>query len=322
MALQLARKFQADAWMARVSAFYYATAFCWSNLFQDAIPPLQQARRVAFAYGDIEFALICTTLLSFVQFNLLPIPDLIASIRESQGTMQRYGQQVNLKLVQPQLYLLLACSGEISRDYAEWQKTPEGVAASYEAGDPGSLTASWIHYFRMTVALLFQDFDEAYRCSRKCQDLLENPAGCADTTMPSLMDCLLSVEVLRRNFWTVATHVRVRKRVRQLHRWAVDSPLNVMGKLHLAQAELASVSGRRELAYMKYVSAIALSEKSGFLFQTALAHELTGKHFLRLDSKLLAARYLSEGVRVYRVWGASAKADHLVAEMKGARLDE
>jgi len=302
--------------MARAAAFYYATTFCWRNPFQEAVAPLQQARSVAFSYGDVEFALISTTLLSFVQFNLLPIPDLVAAIRESQATMKRYGQQVNLKLVQPQLYLLLSCSGEISRDFSEWQKTPEGMMVVYEAGDSGSLNASWIHYFRMTVAFIFHDFQEACRCSRKCTDLLENPTGCADITMPCLLDCVLSIEMIRQNPWNVSRHLRVRKWIRQLHRWATDSPLNVLGKLHLAQAEAASVYGRRECAYMKYVSAIALSEKSGFLFQTALAHELTGKHFLRIGSEALATRHLHDAVRSYRVWGATAKADHLVTELR------
>eukprot|EP00977_Amphora_coffeiformis_P009378 scaffold2155_cov162-Amphora_coffeaeformis.AAC.7 len=314
-ALQLAQKFEADAWMARAAAFYYATTFCWGNAFQEAVAPLQRARRVAFAYGDVEFALLSTTLLSFVQFNLLPIPDLVAAIRESQATMKRYGQQVNLKLVQPQLYLLLTCSGDIGRDFSEWQGTPEGMMASYEAGDRVSLTASWIHYFRMTVALIFHDFQEACRCSRNCDDLLENPTGCGDITMPCLLDCVLSVEMIRQNRCNGSRLLRVRKRIRQLHRLAKESPLNVMGKLHLAQAEVASTCGRRERAYMKYVSAIALSEKSGFLFQTALANELAGKHFLRFGSKDLATRYLNEAVRVYHVWGATAKVNHLVAEL-------
>jgi len=51
-------------------------------------------------------------------------------------------------------------------------------------------------------------------------------------------------------------------------------------------------------------------------FQTALAHELTGKHFLGIGSKALAPRHLHDAVRSYRVWGATAKADRLVAELR------
>jgi tetratricopeptide (TPR) repeat protein len=230
--------------------------------------------------------------------------------------MKTFGQTVNLQLLQPTLYILLSCSGVTEGDFTVLQDAAERVGSFQEVLDSTSLVTMWIHYARMIVAFVFGDLDEAMRCLRFCSSLVNNPTGAGDSTMPCLIDGLMSIEIYRRHGWKVGLLCRIRKRIRQLRRFAVHSPLNYLGKLYLVQAEFASLQGRSQRAYLKYISAISLYGESGVNLQLGLANELAGKHFLRLNETVMAIRFLKEAERVYRNWGGHAKADHLVAEVK------
>jgi hypothetical protein len=316
LALGLTNRFNIDAWMGRVATFYYGTIFCWKQPFKEAIAPLKDARMVALACGDIEFAMLNANLLCLLELDLVPIPELLDSIREYQETMKTFGQTFSLQFLHPSLYTLLCCSGETNTEFAAVHETFHGSGDSHLVTDSDSIFGRWINYGRLVVSYLFGSFDEAARYAEGCASLMERPTGCADASMPCLIDCLLAVQRLRKNRSNLALLIRIRRRIRQLRRWTKEAPSNFLGKLNLVEAELASTCGRSRLAHSKYVSAVSLCKESGFYMQTALANELAGKHFLRREDDRSARRYLKEAVRIYRVWGGHAKADHLVAEVK------
>ena len=54
--------------------------------------------------------------------------------------------------------------------------------------------------------------------------------------------------------------------------------------------------------------------------QTALATERLGKYFLERGDKESAGPYIDEAISLYRQWGATAKVDHLIEEMKTAEV--
>lgn len=316
LALRLTDRFKVDAWTGRVATLYYATVFVWRRPFREAIQPMRDARQIALACGDIEFALLNANMMCLLQIDRVPIPDLVDTIREYQETMKTFGQTVNLQLLQPTLYILLSCSGVTEGDFTVLQDASDRVGSFQEVLDPTSLVTMWIHYARMIVGYVFGDLDEAARCLRFCSSLVNNPTGAGDATMPCVIDGLMAIELYRRDRWKVGLLCRIRKRIRQLRRFSAHSPMNFLGKLHLVQAEFASLQGRDQRAYFKYTSSISLYRESGVHLQLGLANELAGKHFLRLNETDMAIRFLKEAERVYRNWGGHAKADHLVAEVK------
>lgn len=273
---------------------------------------MRAARQIALLSGDIEFAMVNANLTCVLELDLVPIPELLDTIRDYQETMKKHGQVVNLQMLLPSKTILLSCAGDMNGDVTVLEEANDLFK---EEVDASSLVALWLHYARMLVAFLFGNIDQSSRSAELCSSLICHPVGSADTVMPCMVDGLLALEKCRRQWWNMpALVLRARRRIRQLRRFAASSPSNFLGKLHLVQAELASVLGQRDRAHMKYTSSIALFRDAGFNLQLGLANELAGKHFLRLKDDR-AKQFLNEADRVYRAWGGIAKADHLLAEV-------
>ena len=317
VALRLAEKYGVDAWIGRVATLYFASIQNWSRPFHESLEPMRTARQISLASGDIEFGMINGNLSCFLEMDLVPIPKIVDTIRDYQETMTRYGQAVNLQMLQPTLSILLACSGESHGDFSMLEEA-ENRFKDVKISD--SLLVLWYHYARMVAAYLFDDMDQASCEAQHCAKIVNKPAGSGDIAMPVLIDGLLTLEKCRRHWWNLAILLpRARRRICQLRRFASCSPVNFLGKLHLLRAEMASVLGRRNAAYMNYTSAIVLMRDAGFFLQLGLANELAGKHFLRLGDFQKADPFLREAVRVYRAWGGTAKADHLMAQVSDPR---
>lgn len=313
LALRLTERYQVDAWIGRVATFYFSSVQTWRKPFHESTESMRAARQIALASGDVEFGMINAILTFFLELDLVPIPDLVDTVRDHQETMRKHGQKVNLQMLQPSLLIILSCAGGDEGDVTVMEEAAEEFSKMV---DSTTLVAQWHHYARMCVALLFGNIDEACRHRSLCPSLIAHPAGSGDIVMPCFIDGLLAVAICRRQRWKMPfLMLRAHRRIRQLRRFAAASPMNFLGKLHLLQAEVASLMGRNDRAHMLYTSAIVLMREAGFKSQLGLANELAGKHFLRLKDER-AGQFLTEADRVYRGWGGIAKADHLVAEIK------
>lgn len=316
LSMRLSEMFNIDAWRVRVEALYYGNTFCWKHPFKDALAPLQEARQIALASGDVEYAMANANLICLLELDLLPIPQLIDKILEYQDSMKSYGQNFGLGFLHPSLYVIVKCSGRISHDFPALRQAAVGVFGE-EYVNNAALFVQWAHFARMTVHFIFDEYDEAAHCSQFCSFILEHSIGSADTTMPCLIACLLAIQRLRQNQWNARLIWDVMKRIRQLRCWADCCPSNFLGKLSLAEAEWASLRGsKKKLAHRKYVTAISLFNESGFYQQTALANELAGKHFARIGEGELARRFLKKAIDKYFEWGGHAKAEKLASSMK------
>lgn len=316
LSLRLAEQFDVDAWTGRVSTIYFSVIFSCNNPLREAVGPLDEARKVALNCGDIEFAMLNAVFSCVLQLDILPIPELIESIREYQETMKTYGQKLNLRQVDPSLWILLSCSGQKHGDISVLEEASERIVS--EQRNPGvssSLVVQWLNYAKSLVAFLFGRPDEAMCFTKLYKTIADYPSGCGDCCMSCLVFCLILCQKLRENRWNLVLLLECNRRIRALRGWAAKSPFNNLGKVHLLEAEVASILGRNDRAHLKYVSSISIASQSGFYLQTALANELAGKHFLRLKDRAMATTYLEEAEKVYRSWGGHAKADHLAAEV-------
>jgi hypothetical protein len=278
---------------------------------------MRAARQISLACGDIEFAMINANLSCLLELDLVPIPDLLNTIREYHVIMKKFGQAVNLSMLSPSLLILLSCSGEDQDDFTVIQDAEQKVGLFEDNVFDRAMVRQWCHYARMFVAYLFDDIDEATKCARLCASLVNRPMGSADVAMPCLVDGLITLERCRRQRWMLPYLLpRVRRRVSQLYHFATDSPSNFLGKFHLLTAEMASVLGQHNKAFLYYTSAIVLMRDAGFYIQLGLASEAAAKHFIRRNEIDRAERYILEAENVYRSWGGHAKADHLVMQMK------
>jgi predicted ATPase len=98
--------------------------------------------------------------------------------------------------------------------------------------------------------------------------------------------------------------------------------LNDLPKAYIMDAEYhASFDGKkRDRVQTKFDLAISVSKKAGFVQDAALANELAGEYFLRINDGHWSSVYLTQAHRLYKEWGAHAKVSHLL-EHRGPYLD-
>jgi len=93
---------------------------------------------------------------------------------------------------------------------------------------------------------------------------------------------------------------------------------NFRSQALLLAAEIARVEGRDRDAIELCESAIEFAAGKPLIAFEALAHEMAGRHHLRLGRPRLALLHLIRARDVYRAWGAHAKVDALARQYPGA----
>jgi class 3 adenylate cyclase len=105
-----------------------------------------------------------------------------------------------------------------------------------------------------------------------------------------------------------------RKCLRQLNRFAMNSPKNFSPHAKLLQAELARASRDTSAAQKLYNEAVDLAEEQKFHHLAGLANERAALCCLADGQRRAAAAYLGWARKAYVTWGASAKIESLDRE--------
>jgi len=106
--------------------------------------------------------------------------------------------------------------------------------------------------------------------------------------------------------WRKIAHESISK----LKKWFKTSE-NYKNKLSLLQAEMASLNNDNSNAVVLYENAMTLAKNNKFLHEEALAYERAGMIFLQTHFIDKASFCLSHSCRLYMLWGAKAKVNHL-----------
>ncbi|CAB9521995.1 Transcriptional regulator [Seminavis robusta] len=110
-------------------------------------------------------------------------------------------------------------------------------------------------------------------------------------------------------------HGKYKRHARKVHttikKWRKAGNPNVIGYEKMLDAEEAVLKGKFEAACSLYHSAKVISSRSGLVQEAALAAERCGEMLLQRDSPSDSKALLEEAVKLYRIWGADAKAEQL-----------
>jgi len=98
---------------------------------------------------------------------------------------------------------------------------------------------------------------------------------------------------------------------------ADSAPFNFLSQVRLIEAELAALDGRPLDAMYLYDEAIQQANKHNFIPYEAIAHECTGKFWLRQNKPDFAGMYLQKSVYCYNLWGASEKVRDMEEKYQG-----
>lgn len=165
----------------------------------------------------------------------------------------------------------------------------------------------------MILNYIYGKYERALEYSALLAPYLDGGIGAFTSSMNALYSSLI-----RLALWEQASAEDRKKwgkliaaNQKKLKHWSKYAPMNHLHKYLLVEAERARIEKRFGDARELYDEAIASAHENEFLNEEALAYELAGRFYLQRQNRDMTERYLSNALRTYMIWGASAKAADL-----------
>jgi predicted ATPase/GAF domain-containing protein/tRNA A-37 threonylcarbamoyl transferase component Bud32 len=278
---------------------------------------LARGRHAGFTSGDFSFASYCCLNTAAIKLTAgKELGPLGEELGDFLALMQRTKDPITtpVLIIAKQMIasLLGSTSGHQSLSDAAFDESAfvTGLAPALQ------LPRCWYYVNRLVLAVLYGDHAgalamaaqaEAHSASAMSQFFLNDVPFYASLALLALCDAATPDE-RERHLEAAADHLA------KLTTWAKHAPENYAHKERLVGAEMARVRGNDEEAAALYDQAITAARASGFTHQEALAGELCARFYLRKKREKIAKWYLIDAHRAYGLWGATAKAEHLVRE--------
>jgi len=308
------------------SRFIYAVEgliYHWSKPLRDTLGPLHEGNRLGMECDDMESAglnlnfYLSHTYFSGCQLGGDAVTEFIDRHIEYHGDdSQRVHISSELDIESYFLALKKLRGVEIQVDERDF----DGILAV--ANETGNQTLhADIYLIQLDLKVFFGEWEEAAEMLNSAGNLHDAVLGMFAGVRWTILEALISIKATRFSK-KILTSFKWRRRayraVRTVRGWARKKNPNVVHSLHLLEAELASVQGRRRKAESHYRDAIDTAWKNGFLQDQALSNELASLHFEGIGDAAQMSAHWESAIRCYSEWGATAKVEQLVAKLDGS----
>lgn len=203
----------------------------------------------------------------------------------------------------------LKLSGDIVNDEAEI------LLRAAEAQD--NLTPGFLHFFSLTLAYVFNEYEIAAAKAHDMKHIFEPPYLHPSMSCPFTFHALALLAVcnnrprwVRRKIYANARHT-----IKTLKRFSGYTSENCLGKVYLLQAEVAAATSKLDAARCMYMSATGVLAEVGDKMMHAIACERAAQFFQARGIELAATRYARKAHVGYAEWGATAKVLDLEKKM-------
>lgn len=309
LGLQIFERFNILQWTGRVYAGFYGLLNHLKLPLRDSIEPLKYAYVVSLEKGDVEYACLCGNISLWLQIEIEPLEKLFNEVQAHIKQMTLLGQLHNLQMLKG-IYLtvrnflwLVNVDGEEFIDENEYN----------EIQSPSDSVLGWSHINRLWLYYMFGHSEKAFFHAQAAMatGLL---TGDVHVHFVLLLVGLSDIENARHK--GIRRLKYARKCIKLLAKYADHAPCNYLGRMYLLKAELASLEKNHVKALKSFTCAIAISNDSGFIFESAIAYERAAREFVRIGEVDRANVFFDDAITMYRKWGSIPKVTHLLEEVK------
>jgi len=167
---------------------------------------------------------------------------------------------------------------------------------------------------QMTLFVIFQDWKAASDILLEAGDARASLTGLFCIVRFTFLEVLICFKVAQfTNSWSSKRNWKSKglKSMKFLRGWLKKGPNpNLVHTMHLLEAELAVLQGKKTNAEEEFKRSIAVASKNGFLQDKALAHDLASKFFEAEGNDYWANYHMESSKQSYSEWGATAKVSH------------
>lgn len=167
---------------------------------------------------------------------------------------------------------------------------------------------------QLDLLVIYHEWKAAKDLLIKGGDLRQVMPGLFQQVRFTFLEGLISLKAAQtsasrrdRRKWTV----RAKKSMHFLRGSLEKGNVNIVHTLHLLTAEYNLLHGKTKEAETCFKHAQISAKRTGFVQDRALAHELAGLHYIKVDDEYWAKFNINSAHVAYTDWQAKAKAEHL-----------
>ena len=317
LGLVLLERFRAKEYLARVYFPFYACIYAWKGPSLDVIEPLLLAYKTGFLVGDIEGGSLCASCFFYHAISAgLPLGATQKELEVIRKTITSNRLGSLLFVILPSLQLVYHLVG-LSND----PLTVNGKICDFDQALQDAIQGEHrskilvLHLLRMMFICIFHSHRNAVSEITQANEFGLTAQFALNKILMAFFCGMIALARAREGD-DARKNLRFTSRcLKELHSWRNKSPLIVVGKIMLLEAELASISGQNSLALEKYVCTIALGSHQGCTYLEALANERAARHFWALGIHEEGRPFVDSAMVCYQQWGAVAKCKMLAKEI-------
>ncbi|MGE5627363.1 MAG: AAA family ATPase [Solirubrobacterales bacterium] len=302
----------------------------WNRSWQDAEQWFQKAMEEAVKYGDHHtIALAGSFMYAFKPDASIRL--LVKKAMKQYTLVKQTNNRLSINLTFVMIHRWLNYAGFTDERFtmSVSQETFEkngGIGIIYteeecmDALRQGNfLSAIGVYYKeKMYIHYLYEDYTGALSYLKESDKYIKYHTG-----TPYIVECrMCSFLVLAANIQYMGkkeagcARKRLKKEYSHMKSWAKHCPVNFQHLNYIMEAELARIHHKFHEAADLYDLAMQTARQNGFIRDEALANELAAKMFIALEKEKQASLFMTEALKIYRLWGADAKVSQITEKYR------
>jgi predicted ATPase len=289
----------------------------WTQPLKESLEILDYAGNIGIEVGNVDFAVMSMHSRSVCMACCgLPLCTTEEVIIETMRLAKVHRRQTSLAINSVLLQLIHCLTGRA--------KNPARLSGSVIDFDEKMTyfletnNNTWVigmYVYSMVLAYTFGDYEFAGKMAKGSCDVQKTPAALLITVEIRFMEGLTAVALLRKGWKRNGNTKIARSALKQLKKWAKESPLIFTAKHELLKAELLSLKAKivPSKVYAVYEKAIKAAMEEGYNRDAALACEREGDYKKSSGDVDGAIKLWRRAITLYDHWGATEKSEHLRA---------
>ncbi len=290
----------------------------WTEHLRNTFETLYAGYRSGLDYGNLEYGGYCLFMHGVHRFAAgESLPAVKTDMEGYFRVIKRMNQRNVLHIQRIFLQLCMNLTGDPESPAelnGEMCNDAEILPVLTRADDRRGIV--FLYWSKLYLGFMFGRYDSALESCRKAIPLLGSITGMIFLPLFAFYESLCILETMGNRPANERRRLskRVRRRMKQLQRWAFYAPMNYLHKYELIQALYAAAHGRSDEAEACFEKAAAHAGENGYVNEEALANELAARYYLSRSLKRIARLYMAAAHKGYAVWGAVSKVKRLEEE--------
>ena len=313
LAIDLADKEQSKFIKSKVVYVTNAGVFPWKRHYKELLPMVHTHFKIAKDIGDLEFSgfnLYCYCYLNYLIGTELSKVDQMMSKYSKE--VSRLDTVYNFFRVYHQTVQNLMGKSEAPH-CLDGNVLDEEELIEYFTTTGNRIGLFEVYSNKLLLCYIFGEIDEAKELIDITEGFIKEALAKHNIPIVCFYQALTICAIYLHCKKTEKKRLQklLKKKIGKMEMWAKHGPDNFKCKYYLMKAESERIGGNNESATEYYNMAIEQAQKSGFINEAALCHEVTANFYLENDKPTRHKKHILKAHKYYMAWGAYAKSNSL-----------